>query len=239
MYSLCFLIFTFLVDLKKINSDIIPKFKLKSENLNKKLLFPGALFPLIIFNQAVYAIDPSELRSYAKPGQISIVEKGSSIQEQLKSIQEAQKVIDVADIPFIELPSGVSYREYREGKGTRFVEKGSIVTVEMSIRCKNFITNSDPGGVKYFSTLKDAPGNSLTWEIGSGVLLPGLEEGMMGMRRNSIRRIEIPSVQVFAARDSNQLPLPSDTNEDGKRRFKNLFKTKADLLFEVLVNKIE
>ena len=61
---------------------------------------------------------------------------------------------------------------------------------------------------------------------------------MIGMKRNSIRRIEVPSVLVFAARNDNQLPFPSKLNDDGNRRFKNLFKTKADLLFEVLVNKI-
>ena len=93
-------------------------------------------------------------------------------------------------------------------------------------------------GVKYYSTLQDSTDNSLSWTIGSGKLLPGLEEGMLGMKRGSIRRIEVPSVQVFAARDNNQLPLPSPKNEDGNRRFRNLFKTKADLLFEVSVMKI-
>merc|ERR1711907_439440 len=94
-------------------------------------------------------------------------------------------------------------------------------------------------GVKYFSTKIDTPTNSLAWTIGSGEFLPGLEEAMIGMKRNAIRRIEIPSVQVFAARDNKQLPLPSENNQDGQRRFRNLFKTKADLLVEVLVNNIE
>ena len=48
----------------------------------------------------------------------------------------------------------------------------------------------------------------------------------------------MPSTLVFSARDNNQLPMPAKTNDDGNRRFKNLFKTKADLLFEVLVDKI-
>ena len=93
-------------------------------------------------------------------------------------------------------------------------------------------------GVQYFSTKKDTPDNSLTWKIGSGEVLPGLEEAMIGMKRLSIRRIEIPSTQVFVARDKKQLPLPSPLNEEGNRRFNKLFKTKADLLFEVSVTKI-
>lgn len=136
------------------------------------------------------------------------------------------------------MPSGVSYRQYRDGKGTKEVQTGSEVTVEMSVRCKSLTTGNDPGGVKYFTTKDDTPTNSLTWTVGTGELLPGLEEGMMGMKRNAIRRIEVPSVAVFAARDKNQLPLPAANNDDGNRRFRNLFKTKADLLFEVLVVKV-
>jgi hypothetical protein len=44
---------------------------------------------------------------------------------------------------------------------------------------------------------------------------------------------------VFAAKKNQQLPLPSETNKDGKRRFENLFKTDATLLFEVLVTRIK
>ena len=147
--------------------------------------------------------------------------------------------MDMAEVPFIQLPSGVSYREYREGKGNRVVQKGSTVDVEMSIRCESLTTGSEPQGVKYFSTKTDTPANSLVWTIGSGELLPGLEEAMLGMKRNAIRRVEVPSIQVFEARDKKQLPLPSESNQDGQRRFRNLFKTKADLLIEVLVNNIE
>ena len=63
---------------------------------------------------------------------------------------------------------------------------------------------------------------------------------MLGMRKSAIRRVEVPSVQVFAGRKANQLPLPSAVgDDDGNRRYKNLFKTDATLLFEVLVKSIE
>ena len=70
-------------------------------------------------------------------------------------------------------------------------------------------------------------------------LIIGLEEAMIGMRKSAIRRVEVPSVQVFAGRKANQLPLPSAGDDDGNRRYKNLFKTDATLLFEVLVKSIE
>lgn len=117
------------------------------------------------------------------------------------------------------------------------VQPGAKVATEMTIRCKSFSTQNEPGGIKYFSTKEDTEFNEIAWTIGSGELPPGLEEAMMGMHRNGLRRIEVPSTQVFSARNANQLPLP--TTKDGKRRFENLFKTDATLLFEVLVTRIK
>ena len=107
----------------------------------------------------------------------------------------------------------------------------------MTIRCKSFSTANEPGGLKYFSTKEDTEFNELAWTVGSGMLPEGLEEGMMGMHKNSLRRIEVPSTMVYAANKLNQLPVP--TTKDGKRRFENLFKTDATLLFEVLVTRIK
>ena len=107
----------------------------------------------------------------------------------------------------------------------------------MTIRCKSFATANEPGGLKYFSTKEDTEFNELAWTVGSGQLPEGLEEAMMGMHKNALRRIEIPSTQAFTAKKLDQLPLP--TTKDGKRRFENLFKTDATLLFEVLVTRIK
>ena len=117
------------------------------------------------------------------------------------------------------------------------MQDGSKVAAEMTIRCKSFSTANEPGGLKYFSTKDDTDFNELAWTVGSGALLPGLEEGMKGMHKNGLRRIEIPSTQVFSARKADQLPLP--TTKDGKRRFENLFKTDATLIFEVLVTRVK
>jgi FKBP-type peptidyl-prolyl cis-trans isomerase 2 len=117
------------------------------------------------------------------------------------------------------------------------VQPGSKVAVEMTIRCKSFSTANEPGGLKYFSTTEDTDFKELAWTVGSGELLPGLEEGMLGMHKNGLRRIEVPSTQVFPAKKADQLPLP--TTKDGKRRFESLFKTDATLLFEVLVTRIK
>jgi FKBP-type peptidyl-prolyl cis-trans isomerase len=158
--------------------------------------------------------------------------------ESIKKIQEAQAALDSADVEYTKLPSGASYREFRSGRGERTVEKGKVVTTEMTIRCRSLYTPKEPGGVKYYDTKVDSPDGVLTWEMGSGELPPGLEQAMTGMKKGAIRRIEIPSVQVFRARKDKQLPLPSKRNEEGQRRFEKVFKTDATMLFEVLVLKI-
>mmetsp|Transcript_46636 Transcript_46636/g.113638 ORF Transcript_46636/g.113638 Transcript_46636/m.113638 type:complete len:244 (+) Transcript_46636:1102-1833(+) len=192
----------------------------------------GAMSLLTIPTVAQAGIDPTMLKSLPVQGD----ESGSS--QRLRQIEAIQRPSsDLVDIPFEELPSGVSYREYRAGKGDAVVQDGSKIAVELSIRCRSFATQKEPGGVKYFSTKDDTEFNELAWTIGDGQLLPGLEEGMKGMRKNALRRIEIPSTQVFLAKKADQLPLP--TTKDGKRIFDRLFKTDATILVEVLVTRIK
>ena len=59
------------------------------------------------------------------------------------------------------------------------------------------------------------------------------------MKKGSVRRIEVPTQYVYAAKKADQLPLPSDKNKDGKRRFDSMFKTDATLIFEVLVTRVK
>lgn len=120
---------------------------------------------------------------------------------------------------------------------TTVIANGSKIAAEMSIRCQSFATANEPGGVKYFSTKADTEFNEIAWTVGSGELPPALEEAMMGMHKNGLRRIILPSTEVFSARNANQLPQP--TTKDGKRVYDRLFKTDATLLFEVLVTRVK
>lgn len=199
-------------------------------DLTKKLLVGCVIVTTLSADIAYAGIDPKQLQQYNSLQAIT--------NEQKKKIEEVQAVLDAADVPFTDLKSGVSYREFRAGKGDRVVVPGSTVSAKMTIRCESFTTQKEPGGVKYYDTKIDTPNNELVWTIGSGELPPALEEAIIGMKRNAIRRIEVPSVLVFQARKNNQLPLPSDDNKDGQRRYKRLFKTDATLLFEVGIDKI-
>lgn len=154
----------------------------------------------------------------------------------LKSVQDA---MDARDVPYNDLPSGVSYRQFREGKGDKVVERGSTIVVEMTLRAKKLATQKDPGGVLYYSTAKDSSSGTYSWTIGDGTAIPGVEEALLadgGARRSSIRRIDIPSVQIFKARKLGQ--LPEQKNEDEIRLTRNLWKTVADMIVEVRVVKI-
>lgn len=180
---------------------------------------------------AYAGIDPTMLKNFSIEGD------ASGTATRLRQIQEVQNpASDTINKEYEKFPSGVEYREYREGKGEAVIQNGSKIAAEMTIRCQAFSTQNEPGGVKYFSTKADTEFEEIAWTVGDGELPPGLEEAMMGMRKNGLRRIVLPSMAVFAARNDNQLPLP--TTKDGKRVFDRLFKTEATLLFEVLVTRV-
>ena len=73
----------------------------------------GGISSLTLLPSIAHAgIDPALLKSYSVEGDAS----GSA--QRLRQVEAIQRpASDLTNIPFEELPSGVSYREYREGKG--------------------------------------------------------------------------------------------------------------------------
>jgi FKBP-type peptidyl-prolyl cis-trans isomerase FkpA len=203
-------------------------------NRRSFLYTAGAAFSIAVSApQAAFAgIDPNALK--ALPVQGDVV-GGTTRLRQIEALKNPES--DTVDQAWEELTSGVAYRDYRVGRGEATIQPGSKVAAEMTIRMKSFSSANEPGGIKYFSTKEDTDFNEVAFKVGSGEISAGLEEGMMGMKKGGLRRIEVPSELVFAARNANQLPLP--TTKDGKRRFENLFKTDATLLFEVLVTRVK
>jgi len=197
----------------------------------RSFTFSSAAVIGFLHKEPSYAgIDPSALQSLPLEG-------GGTPQQRLQQLEATTKLQDTTEVPWTKLDDGTSYREYREGRGEATVQQGSKVAVEMTIRCKSFSTANEPGGLKYYSTKQDTDFNELAFAIGSGEVFPELEEGMIGMKKGGLRRIDIPSTAAFAARNRNQLPLP--TTKDGKRLFERLFKTDASLIVEVLVTRVK
>jgi len=201
------------------------------------------IIPFLVPNICNAGIDPSALRALPVEGDDSgaagRLRSIAAPEEKEKEDEKKRQEDDMVQMPFEQLPSGVSYREYRAGTGDAVVQKGSKVGTEMTIRCRSFATAKEPGGLKYYTTNTDTEFNELAFTVGSGSMLPGLEEGMMGMRKNAIRRVEVPSTMVFPGRDLNQLPLPSAKNKEGNRVYERLFKTDATLMFEVKLTRIK
>lgn len=93
------------------------------------------------------------------------------------------------------------------------------------------------GGLTIYSTRDDNQSNELSWKFGSGDFPKGAEEGMVGMRLGSVRRIEVPSDFIFAAR--NAATLPEIKTKVGRERFEELVRTgDARLVFDVRVTGI-
>lgn len=198
----------------------------------------GALF--LLPPTALAGIDVSALRNLPVAGDTS----GAATR--LKQLQlQGTKTARGAEYDYAtstRLDSGVTYNDTNTGKdGIRTVRSGSDVGVTMTIRCKSLATpGGEPSGVvgaKYYSTKDDNDSNELSATIGLGDLPRGLEEGMMGMKLNAARRVEVPSVLVFAARNAGQ--LPEATTEEGKQRLASAFESgDATLVFEVYVTRI-
>jgi hypothetical protein len=162
-----------------------------------------------------------------------------SLNEEVTKLKSVQDALDSRDIPYNDLASGASFRQFRDGKGDKVVTRGSTIAVEMTLRAKKLATQREPGGVMYFSTAKDTTSGQISWTIGDGTAIPAIEEALLadgGAKRSGIRRIDIPSTAVFKARKEGQ--LPERTNEDEIRLTRNLFKTQADMIAEVRVMKI-
>ena len=72
----------------------------------------SAFAALLVPSVAQAGIDPTLLKSLPVQGD----ESGAA--QRLRQVEAVLKpASDLVDIPFVELPSGVSYREYRNGKG--------------------------------------------------------------------------------------------------------------------------
>lgn len=186
---------------------------------------------------ALAGIDVSSLRSLPVDGD------ASGAATRLRNLQmQGVKIERGGDVNFTVMPtrldSGVTYRDIKTGRdGARTVRRGSNVGAEMTVRCKSFATPNEPDGAKYFSTTEDNDSNEISWTVGSGYFPRGLEEGMMGMKLNAVRRIEVPSQQMFAARNAGQLPEP--TTEEGKRLYASAFQSgDATFVFEVYITGI-
>ena len=110
--------------------------------------------------------------------------------------------------PFETLPTGVKIKDYRLGSGADVVQAGSKVAVQVTGRLLNL------NGVVFYDSKKNDPdalgqGLPVSFTVGAGQAIPGLEAGLMGMKKGGIRRIIVPPELGYKPKDGPLLePVP-------------------------------
>jgi hypothetical protein len=111
---------------------------------------------------------------------------------------------------FIQLPNGVKIKDYRIGTGDDSVKENSQVMIQATGRLLNF------NGFVFYSTKNNNPDGfgavPLTINLGKGEALPGLEAGLVGMKKGGIRRILIPAELAYS-KSRNLEPRPMSSND--------------------------
>eukprot|EP00545_Synedropsis_sp_CCMP1620_P010492 CAMPEP_0119021858 /NCGR_PEP_ID=MMETSP1176-20130426/26849_1 /TAXON_ID=265551 /ORGANISM="Synedropsis recta cf, Strain CCMP1620" /LENGTH=193 /DNA_ID=CAMNT_0006976557 /DNA_START=37 /DNA_END=615 /DNA_ORIENTATION=- len=99
------------------------------------------------------------------------------------------------DPPFVTLGDGVKIKDFSEGSGEA-VGPGARVSVQASGRLLNL------NGVIFYNTKNNNPDGfgalPLVFTLGKGEALPGLESGIVGMKKNGIRRIIVPAELAYS-----------------------------------------
>lgn len=124
---------------------------------------------------------------------------------------------------FETLSTGVKVKTMKQGVGEDLVSPKSTVLLQIKGRLLNL------NGVKFYDT------DGLVVTLGSGQVIPGLEDGIVGMKKNEIRRILVPANRGY--RENEQVePWPADPQAlysvlQNPRR-------DATILFDVKVDRI-
>ena len=161
--------------------------------------------------------------------------------EQLTRIGQEAPVAKPDDIPFTTLRSGVKVKTLRPGGGDAAVTKSSTVFVEATGRLLNL------NGVTFYSTKNIAGADSLggaelKLALGSGGVVPGLEEGLVGARKNEIRRIIVPSELGYSEDPAKAAMEPNPPSVEDRRALDSVLRNPrrdAAILFDVKVVRIK
>lgn len=139
------------------------------------------------------------------------------------------------DAPFATLPSGVKVKVLFPGQGEPMAAAGTTVSVQLNGRLLNL------NGVSFYNTKNNNPDGfgavPLTIPLGKGAALPGLEEGIVGMRKGEIRRIIVPS-ELGYSKFPGLEPVP--VNSIDQQALDSVVKNPrrdATLLFDVKLEK--
>ena len=142
------------------------------------------------------------------------------------------------DKPFVTLESGVKVKDFRIGTGDSSITSTSQ---RVNIQCSGRLLNLN--GVMFYNTKNNNPDGfgaiPLIIDLGKGQALPGLEQGLIGMKKGGIRRIIIPQELAY-----NKYPdlEPQPTNANDQRALDSVVKNPrrdGAILFDVQVERFK
>ena len=138
---------------------------------------------------------------------------------------------------YLDNTGGVSYTEAYAGAAPGGRNRRIRNGVQKQFNVAADLRISTRTGLTLYSTRDDNQANELAWKVGTGDFPAGAEAGMLGMRLGSIRRIEVPSDLIFAARNAGT--MPDLTTTVGRERYEDvLLSGDATLIFDVRVTGI-
>ena len=157
--------------------------------------------------------------------------------EQMLRVGQEQPLTDRDNVQFQTLSSGVKVQQLRPGDGAS-VGRSSTIAVEATGRLLNL------NGVQFYSTKRLAGADALggaeqILRLGTGSVVPGLEQGLQGAKKNEIRRIIVPS-NLGYSETTDLEPIPP-TVED-KRALDSVLRNPrrdAALLFDVKILRVK
>jgi FKBP-type peptidyl-prolyl cis-trans isomerase len=139
--------------------------------------------------------------------------------------------------PFVTLENGVKIKDFRVGTG----ESSVGLTSKVEIQCSGRLLNLN--GVVFYNTKTNNPDGfgaiPLTIELGKGQAIPGLEAGLVGMRKGGIRRIIVPQELAYNAFPDLE-PKPMNAND--QRALDSVVKNPrrdGTILFDVSVDRFK
>ena len=142
------------------------------------------------------------------------------------------------DPPFTTLSNGVKIADFKIGQGEPVPDSKPV---NVSIQCNGRLLNLN--GVSFYNTKNNNPDGfgaiPLTFPMNSGVALPGLEAGMVGMRKGGIRRIVVPSELAYSKYPNLE---PQPTTDLERRALDSVIKNPrrdATILFDVKLERFK
>ncbi len=199
---------------------------------------PRLLCIALVCDSAAHALTTTPRRGVLVGSAASVIAPPAFARdEQMLRVGQEQPLTDRDNVQFQTLSSGVKVQQLRPGDGAS-VGRSSTIAVEATGRLLNL------NGVQFYSTKRLAGADALggaeqILRLGTGSVVPGLEQGLQGAKKNEIRRIIVPS-NLGYSETSDLEPVPP-TIEDRRALDSVLRNPRRDaaLLFDVKILRVK